>query len=71
MAFTFNTKPVATIRAKVTGTSDSVTFQGTNPAETSPDNAAAQINKVLALTGTKKVQAAGMTRTRSEEAIEQ
>lgn len=69
MAYTFDTKPVATIRAKITGSQDSVTVQGTNPAETNPETAAAQINKILQRVKGQTVTAAGMTRTRSEEAI--
>lgn len=69
MAYTFNEKPVATIKAKITGTDESVSVQGTNPTST-PDNAKAQIDKILALTGTKTVDVDGMTRTRSEEAID-
>ncbi|MBQ3434103.1 MAG: hypothetical protein IJG24_03550 [Selenomonadaceae bacterium] len=70
MAYTFDTKPVATIKAKITGTADSVTFQGTNPAETNPETAAAQINKILNRVKGKTVTADGMTRTRTEEAID-
>lgn len=70
MAYTFNTTPVATIRAKITGTTDSVTVQGTNPAETNPETAATQINKILNRVKGKTVTADGMTRIRFEEAID-
>lgn len=68
MAYAFNDKPVATIRAKVTNSTDTVTVPGTNPTST-PENAKAQIDKILKLTGTKSVTCDGMTRTRQEEAI--
>lgn len=69
MAYAFNEKPVATIKAKVTGTENTVSVQGTNPTS-DPTNAKAQIDKVLALTGTKTVDIAGMTRTRTSEVID-
>lgn len=69
MAYAFDNRPVATIKAKVTGTSDSISVQGTNPS-TTPDNAKAQIDKVLALTGTKTVDVVGMTQTRTAEVID-
>ena len=69
MAYTFNTTPVATIRAKITGTTDSVTVQGTNPAETNPENAATQINKILNRVKGKTVTADGMTQHFTKEAV--
>ena len=66
---TFTQTPVATIKAKITGTTDSVSVQGTNPTST-PENAKTQIDKILALVGTKTVSTAGMTRTRFEEALD-
>lgn len=70
MAYAFSSRPVATIRAKLTGDDTaSVNVQGTNPNST-PDNAKAQIDKIFALTGTKTVAVAGMTRTLTEEAID-
>ena len=68
MSYTFITQPAATIRAKVTGTENYVSVQGTNPTST-PDNAKAQIDKILALTGTRTVEISGMTRTRTEEVV--
>ena len=69
MAYTFNEKPAATIKAHVTGTDDSVSVQGTNPTST-PENAKAQIDKILAVVGSKTVDVDGMTRTRTSEAID-
>lgn len=68
MAYAFNEKPTATIKAKITGTQDSVSVQGTNPAST-PENAKAQIDKVLAVVGNKTVTIDGMTRTRTSEVV--
>lgn len=65
----FTDKPVATIKAKITGTQDSVSVQGTNP-DTTPENAKAQIDKILALTGNKTVATAGMTQHRVKEALD-
>lgn len=70
MAYTFNNKPVATIKAKITGTSDSISVPGTNPS-TTPDNAKTQIDKLLNVVGTKTVAVEGMKQVRESEAIEQ
>lgn len=51
MAFIFQTKKVATLTATVAGSSKQLNIQGCNPDETSADNAAAQVNKVLAIGG--------------------
>lgn len=69
MAYTFNEKPAATIKAKITGTENTISVQGTNPTST-PDNAKAQIDKVLALVGNKTVAVEGMTRTRTSEVVD-
>lgn len=70
MAYEFTFKPVATIRAKLTS-DDAVTVnvQGTNPTS-SPANAKAQIDKILALTSGETVAVKGMTRTYTEEALD-
>lgn len=69
MSYTFVQKPVATIKAKITGTDDSVSVQGTNPAVNDPEVAKTQIDKILALTGTKAVDVEGMTQTIAKEAV--
>lgn len=69
MAYTFNEKPAAAIKAKITGTENTVSVQGTNPTST-PENAKAQIDKVLALVGNKTVAVEGMTRTRTSEVVD-
>lgn len=68
MAYAFNEKPTATIKAKITGTQDSVSVPGTNPTST-PENAKAQIDKVLAVVGGDSVTIDGMTRTRTSEVV--
>ena len=54
---------------KITGTDDSVSVQGTNPAVNDPEVAKTQIDKILALTGTKAVDVEGMTQTIAKEAV--
>lgn len=70
MAYTFNTKPVATIKAKQVGESADIMMPGVTTASTTPDNAATQINKILAVAG-REISANGMIRTQVEEAVEQ
>lgn len=69
MAYTFIQKPAATIKAKITGTDDSVSVQGTNPAVGDPEVAKAAIDKILAVVGNKTVTVEGMTQTISKEAV--
>ena len=69
MAYTFEEKPVATIKAKIAGTTDEISVGGVTTGTTTVDNAVAQINKILDIAG-KSVQAGGMTRVRIEEATE-
>lgn len=49
MAFVFNQKPVATIKARSATSSDTYTINGVTTANTTPANAATQINKLLAV----------------------
>lgn len=69
MSLTFETKPVATITAKSATSADTFTLKGCTTASTTPDNAAAQINKLFGIVG-KSVAAAGMTRSITEEALD-
>ena len=69
MAYSFNEKPVATIKAKVAGTTDSISVAGTNPTST-PANAKAQIDKVLAIVGGGSLAVEGMSRVRVAEVID-
>lgn len=69
MAYTFEEKPVANIKAKLTGTNDEITVGGVTTGSTTPANAVAQINKILGIAG-KSVVESGMIRVRTEEAID-
>ena len=70
MAYTFEEKPVATIKAKIAGsTTEEISVGGVTTGTTTVDNAVAQINKILDIAG-KSVQAGGMIRVRIEEATE-
>lgn len=69
MAYTFNEKPIATIKGKYTGSDETFSVAGTNPIST-PDNAKAQIDKVLAIVGGKTVAVEGMSRVRVAEVID-
>lgn len=69
MASTFNFKPVATLKAQSATSTDMFTFQGVTTANTTPDNAATQINKILGLVG-KSATTDKMTRTITEEAVD-
>ena len=69
MAYEFNEKPIATIKAKVAGTTENINIAGTNPTST-PANAKAQIDKVLAIVGGGSVAVEGMSRIRVAEVID-
>ena len=69
MALVFNTKPVATIKAKATS-GESISVAGCTNGATTPDNAAAQINKILNIGGKAIVGDANMTRTQVEEVVD-
>lgn len=70
MAYVFNTKPVATITAKQVGESKDLVIPGVTNATTTADNAATQINKIIAVAG-REISANGMIRNQVEEAVEQ
>ena len=66
----FQMKPVATIKTKTNdANAASVTVNGVTTANTTPENAKAQIDKLYGVVG-KGVLVAGMTRTFVEEAID-
>ena len=68
MALAFNTKPVATIKARSTeGNYISVT--GCTTAEITPAYAADQINKILDIGGKAVVADSHMTRSQFEEVV--
>ena len=67
---TFTSKPIATIKAKnASDATDSISVPGVTTASTTPENAKAQIDKLLGVVGLA-VSTAGMTRTITEEATE-
>ena len=63
---TFISKPIATIKANLTGQSGSISVNGVTAASTTTENAAAQINKILNVVN-KGVAADGMTRSITQE----
>ena len=64
----FSDKNISKITAKITNATDKITFDGCTTASTTPENAKAQIDKILAIVG-KSVDTAGMTRIVTQEAI--
>ncbi|MBR4153353.1 MAG: hypothetical protein IKT98_10400 [Selenomonadaceae bacterium] len=65
----FAQKPTAKITATITGTTDKITIDGTDAAETSETNAKEQIDKILDVVG-KSVSTTGMTQTIVKEVAE-
>ena len=63
----FTSKNAAKITAKITGETSKVYFDGVTTATITPENAKAQIDKIMQ-TVSKTVDTAGMTRTLTEEA---
>jgi len=68
MAYSFNEKPVATIKGKLADKKTMFSVAGTNPTST-PDNAKTQIDKVFAIVGGQSVAVEGMSRVRVAEVI--
>lgn len=69
MAFTFQQKPVATIKAKEYDSQNTFTINGVTTDVTTPEAAAEQINKLYAIGGFS-VGATGMTHTTVKEAVD-
>ena len=69
MSYVFEEKPVATIKANITGTGNQIQINGVTTGTTTADNAVVQINKILGIAG-KSVVAGGMQRVRTEEATD-
>ena len=67
MAFTFQSKPTATIRAKSADSTDILSVAGVNRNETSGDNAATQLNKLLNIGGLSVVADKNMKKIVTEE----
>ena len=70
MAFTFQNKPTATIRAKSASSTEILSIAGVNVTENSADTAATQINKLLAIGGLSIVADASMKRITTEEVVD-
>lgn len=70
MAFAFQSKPVATIKAIEADSSKNFTINGVTTDVTTPDAAAVQINKLFAIAGIS-VGASGMIHIEQKEAVEQ
>lgn len=71
MAFVFNQKPVATIKARSATSTDSYIINGVTTAATTPVNAAEQINKILDIGDQEIAADKYMSRGYSEEVVEQ
>lgn len=69
MAFVFNQKPVATIKARSATSTDSYTINGVTTAATTPVNAAEQINKILDIGGQEIAADTHMSRVYTEEVV--
>ncbi len=65
----FTSKNAAKITAQITGETGKVYFDGVTTANTTPESAKAQIDKIMAVVG-KAVNTAGMTRQLTEEVTE-
>lgn len=70
MALIFQNKPVATIKAKSATGQTMYTINGVTQASTTPANAAVQINKILDIAGFAVAADENMTRTITEEVVD-
>ena len=68
MNYVFNIKQCATLKGK-SGTGDSLTVPGVTTANITPDYAAEQANKILAIGGKNIVPDRQMSRIQTEEVI--
>lgn len=66
---TFESLTTTKITAKFTGATTSISMAGITAAATTPENAKAQIDKILDVIG-KSVTTTGMTRTITQEATD-
>lgn len=69
MSLAFNTKPTATVKAKSTE-GGFISMSGCTNGPTTPANAANQMNKILDIGGKAVVADKNMTRTQTEEVVE-
>jgi len=63
----FTDKITAKFSGKITGSTEKITIDGATVASTTPENAKAQIDKILDIVG-KAIDTTGMTRTITQEA---
>ena len=63
----FTSRNAAKITAKVTGSTEKVSFDGTTTANVTPESAKTQIDKIMHVVN-KTVNTSGMTRTIIQEA---
>lgn len=71
MALAFNNKPITTIKARVTGTTENVAFAGcTADNSLTPADAATQMNKILAIVGKTVTADTNMVRTQVQEVVD-
>lgn len=71
MAFVFQDKPTATIKARSATSDETFTINGVNATVTDADNAVAQINKILAVGGKEIAADSYMSLNISKGAVEQ
>lgn len=71
MAFIFQDKPTATIKARSATSDETFTINGVNATVTDADNAVAQINKILAVGGKEIATDSYMSLNISKGAVEQ
>ena len=69
MAWTFVTKPVATLKAKAADSNTVYSYGGINKDVDTPDNAAAQLNKILAIGGLSVVVDENLKLVNAKEAV--
>jgi len=65
----FTEKLTSKISAQVTGSTEKITLDGLTTAATTPENAKAQIDKIMHIVS-KTIAASGMIRTITQEATE-
>lgn len=70
MAWEFFTTPTATVKAKSSNSTDIVTIKGVTTASISPTKAAQHINTLLGVAGKAIVVDSNMTRSQTEEAVD-
>lgn len=70
MAWSFNTKPVATLKGK-SSDGDSITLPGITTANITPSQAVAQSNIILDIFGKNLVVDKNLSRVQTEEAVEE